>query len=278
MSCALYSWSIMGRIWSSSEIYNQWADTPRTKDQCAEVFNTSRRKEQMWRSYNIFTFTVLFFCSGFFWGGFRGVCVFRLRKHSRSERGTCWLRVSALFKFKYVIHWQRNAPTHTSRAWFMQSVIVPPGARGVVDGIAVFVPLHCQGSPKLLQRGSEMAVILAKGFQKGYKDLTSGWRIPWLITKYTAGSVFMTLLYSCLLIPAHTAPFTHHSHAIMSSERAYREQTQSWSFPACSGPSVWCLVWQIMVCCYYAFTSRPQGGRDRDGSVELRSGQLERQG
>lgn len=52
----------------------------------------------------------------------------------------------------------------------MQSVIVPPGARGVVDGIAVFVPLHCQGSPKLLQRGSEMAMILAKGFQKGYNS------------------------------------------------------------------------------------------------------------
>lgn len=48
----------------------------------------------------------------------------------------------------------------------MQSMIVPSGARGVVDEIAVFVLLHSQGSPKLLQRGSEMAMISDKGFQK----------------------------------------------------------------------------------------------------------------
>lgn len=172
----------MGRIWSSSEIYNQWADTLRTTDQCTEVFNTSRRlsSEQIWRSYNIFMFTVLFFCSGFFWGGFRGVCVQtyrpRLGKHSSSERETCWLRVSALFKFIYAIHWQRNTPAHISRAWFMQSMIVPPGARGVVDEIAVFVLLHSQGSPKLLQRGSEMAMISERDFRN------------WLVTRLIQGS------------------------------------------------------------------------------------------
>lgn len=158
MSCALYSWSIMGRIWSSSEIYNQWADTPRTTDQCFQhlqkaLFWTNVKELQHFYIHSLIL--LLWILLRRFW----------MQKHSWSERETCWLRVSAILKFIYVIHWQRDAPAHTSRAWFMQSMIVPPGARGVVDGIAVFVLLHSQGSPKLLQRGSEMAMISAKGFQ-----------------------------------------------------------------------------------------------------------------
>lgn len=94
-------------------------------------------------------------------------------------------------------------------------------------------------------------------------------------------TVFM-LAYSCLYSPIYPPQSCQPSSFCFSAvteslkwalSRRYKEQiqSQSWSFPACPGPSVWCLVWKIMVCCYYAFTSRPQGGWDRNGSMELRS-------